>query len=623
MYWFYDVESFPNLFSVTLIDENDTIKQLCISEHKDKDKQVSNCTLKDVESIFLNNDNYLFGFNNMSYDDKVMNFTFNLMNELIQNKIKMSSLEFAIKVYKYSQKLILMKDQYTYTVKEINPFMARSIDLKAVNRINKSLKMCAVNLKHDKIQDLPYGFNDLIQEHQVEKVMLYNINDVVITKKLYLHTKNEIDLRFKMSEKYKINLLNADRPKVADELMANFYSSFSGTYKSKFVKLRTERHTVEFKDVITSKIRFKTPNLQKFYDKLKQIKINPDAKFEETVLVGNTRYLIAKGGIHSINKDEVWKNTVDYLIDCDATSYYPKLMINYKIKPSHLSPKFIDTLAYITDTRIKAKESGDTIVAEAMKIVINSVFGKLNNEHSWWSDPLAFYRVTINGQLLLLMLIEALELEGITVFYANTDGITASVPPNLLEKYNQITSAWSKYTEVNLEFERFKECYIKNVNSYCIIKESGKVKTKNDFDSSIYKDLNKAFDAPIIAHTMVKHLETGNDIMDILISHSDILDFCYSQKVGSSFGVYFGRIEGITYVEDIMQASNRYLVCHTSEGGALFKKDGKKKINLISGENVFVLNDYTNQSINIKYEYYYKKVKSILHPFLNTQQSLF
>ena len=67
------------------------------------------------------------------------------------------------------------------------------------------------------------------------------------------------------------------------------------------------------------------------------------------------------------------------------------------------------------------------ILALVLKIVINSIYGKLGFEKGDLYDRLAVLKVTVNGQLMLLMLCEALELDNIHIISANTDGIMVKV----------------------------------------------------------------------------------------------------------------------------------------------------------------------------------------------------
>ncbi|TLM55604.1 hypothetical protein FEC31_19225 [Acinetobacter baumannii] len=66
---------------------------------------------------------------------------------------------------------------------------------------------------------------------------------------------------------------------------------------------------------------------------------------------------------------------------------------------------------YFKQTRVKCKHTKDedgfvvpgvhnSLAAEALKIVINAIYGKYGYENYWLYDRLAQMRVTINGQLM-------------------------------------------------------------------------------------------------------------------------------------------------------------------------------------------------------------------------------
>ena len=113
-------------------------------------------------------------------------------------------------------------------------------------------------------------------------------------------------------------------------------------------------------------------------------------------------------------------------------------MINLNIYPKHLSREFLDLFQGIVTQRLEAKKAGDKPVADALKIVANSCYGKLNFEHGWMYDSEASYTVTLTGQLFLLMLVEMLEENGFEVCYANTDGISAKVDRKRKDTFNKI-----------------------------------------------------------------------------------------------------------------------------------------------------------------------------------------
>ena len=135
----------------------------------------------------------------------------------------------------------------------------------------------------------------------------------------------------------------------------------------------------------------------------------------------------------------------------------------YKIAPEHLIQSvFVKLITWLKDTRIEAKHAkGDIngipheLVALVLKIVINSIYGKLGSKYGDLYDRLAVLKVTINGQLFILMLCEQLELNNIEVVSANTDGIVVKLYKKHLNDFNRITKEWETYTGLSADSENY------------------------------------------------------------------------------------------------------------------------------------------------------------------------
>jgi len=239
-------------------------------------------------------------------------------------------------------------------------------------------------------------FDRYILPKYVENMLHYNKNDVFLCCEMVRQKPDEVKLRYSISNAFNINVLCSARANVADKLVVHFYSKMSGLSKDKFLKTRTERTRLSFKKIIFPHIKFKTKQLQDLLEEMKSISIyrtNKDS-FNKTIEFYGTTYTLATGGIHSQDVPRILTSNDKYTYcHWDYTSYYPSIMISYGIYPAHLNKKvFIDMLTYLKDTRVKCKHAkkGDAYVidgvpndvaAEALKIVINSIYGKLGKIH--------------------------------------------------------------------------------------------------------------------------------------------------------------------------------------------------------------------------------------------------
>ena len=478
-------------------------------------------------------------------------------------------------------------------------------------------------------------FDRYVLPKYVKPVRYYHKNDVFICAEMVRQKPDEVKLRYAITNAFGINVLSSARANIADKLTVKFYSNMSGLSPKQFIKERTERTKLSFKKIIFPHIKFKTPELQKMLADMKQVVItrtNKDAFSKEIEFYG-TKYTLATGGIHSQDPPRICKSDDKYIYrHHDYTSYYPSIMISYEVAPKHLNKAiFVKMLSYLKDTRVKCKHTKDSekhiidgvpnkIGAEALKIVINSIYGKLGSETFFLYDRFAQMQVTINGQLMTMTLIEELELNGIHVISANTDGIVIKLPYDKFDIYKEITDCWNKTNKMSADYEDYKLIASRDINNYVDIQSDGTVEYKGAFDPKQYlKELKKGYDAPIVAIAVYEYLVNNIPVMTTLRNHKDILDFCKTQNVGRQFEVVYDKCEKgiVTRIR-----SQRHVRFYVSTNGVIIQKENKitgARSKLAGGNTVCILNSLDDLPIeerNIKYSYYYNECYKIIDPIM-------
>ena len=96
--------------------------------------------------------------------------------------------------------------------------------------------------------------------------------------------------------------------------------------------------------------------------------------------------------------------TIMYL-SLSRSAMYPSLLIEYQWGPRHLGKLFCDLFAGLKAERLEAKHTGQKVKNMFLKIVLNSPTGKMQQEVSWMYDPFNVFKIRINGQLILLLLL--------------------------------------------------------------------------------------------------------------------------------------------------------------------------------------------------------------------------
>lgn len=478
-------------------------------------------------------------------------------------------------------------------------------------------------------------FERYVLPKYVEPMLYYNKNDVFLCCEMVRQKPDEVKLRYSITNAFGVNVLSSARANIADKLTVKFYSNMSGLSPKQFTKERTERTKLSFKKIIFPHIKFKTPELQKMLSEMMQVSVtrtNKDAFSKEITFYGTT-YTLACGGIHTKDRPAVLISDDKYLyLHFDYNSYYPSIVVSYNIAPKHLNQKvFVEMVKYFRDTRVKCKHTPDSegyimngvpnkLAAEALKIVINSIYGKFGSETFFLYDRLAQLQVTINGQLMTMTLVEELELNDIHVISANTDGIVIKLPRDKKDIFDDIVKRWNETNRMNADSEEYKAYYCRDINNYFAIWTDNKVDYKGALDPYQYlKDLKKGYDAPVVAKAVYEYLVNNIPVMDTLRNHKDILDFCKTQNVGRQFNVAYDIVEN-GKIKHIL--SQRHVRFYVSTKGVVIVKEHKvtgAKSKLASGNLVCILNSLDDLPIeerNINYGYYYNECYKIIDPIM-------
>ncbi len=379
---------------------------------------------------------------------------------------------------------------------------------------------------------------------------------------------------------------------------------------------------------------FKTEELQKVLAEFENFTFISDNKLAVNFEFKGSHYQCGFGGIHSVDSPAIFIANDEYeYIDFDIASFYPVLAIVNKIEPKHLMGLFTPIYRLMTDTRLKAKgeaknnnlnieeRTKNKKLANILKIVINSSFGMMNDIYSFLYDPKALYSITMNGQLILLALVEAVsEIEGCDVISANTDGFVTKVSKKVKDQYMQTCLDTSKYFDLDGEFTHYSKYVRTSVNSYITIKTDGTTKVKGEFEHNkvaLHDGYSKGFSQPIVAYALMKYYTEDIPVETTVKEHKDIYDFCLSSNIGNQYKLQHIQIINGKINKTFIQKHVRYYI--SKNGGSLLKVNisGGRDSKMSKGFNITVFNDYHNvddfEDYNINYNYYIKECYKLIN----------
>ena len=123
--------------------------------------------------------------------------------------------------------------------------------------------------------------------------------------------------------------------------------------------------------------------------------------------------------LHSKIKNKIRYSRIFIIVG----ALYPTILIEHNLYPAHLGPKFLEVYRKIKEERVAAKRAKEKLKDATLKLSINGLSGNLQSDYSWCCDYNVAYTMRINGQLMMMMLLEILDEEGCKICQSNTDGI--------------------------------------------------------------------------------------------------------------------------------------------------------------------------------------------------------
>lgn len=614
----YDIEIFPNCFSLTI--KNTETKEFQFFELSNRKNN-----LVDLVPLFLDKRYILCGYNNIHYDNPIVNFII----EYKETLKKSTRLDIEYNLFQLSQTIIKGDLEKWKRWKYANNF--ETLDLLTMlfsQKLRVGLKEMQVTMKYSNVQEYDGDFEAPIPEEDIPKMIQYNINDVNSTEELLYRCENDIKLRLNIEEEYGIKALNKDGVNLGMEILKTKYLEKTHKTWNDIKDLRSPCDKIALNEIILPFIKFDNPILKDLLNEMKQQVVSPDRKgYNKHFLMDNLEYSVGVGGIHSVNKPSIFIAKEDEVIsDVDVASLYPSLIIEYGFYPPHLGKEFLEVYKGIKDERIEAKHNGNKLKNLTLKLSINGLSGNLQSEFSWCYSPKTVMRIRINGQLLLLMLAEKLISIGCQIIQANTDGLFVLRKKKDEQKFKDVCKWWENLTRLELEEDRFERFYQFAINDYLGVIEGYKdsknpklLKKKGLFIDSV--TLGKGMQPMIIPKAINANLADNIPVEETIRNCKDINEFITYQKVDKKFAVQ--------YMNKFITHINRYYV--STNGGYLYKceVEGNKIVkfaNMLTASGVTLCNDITaikEFPKNINYKYYIKEANKILAKLKIQEQGLF
>ena len=617
----YDIEIFPNVFHCTCKDTEEN--KLYFFEISDRKNQLTEL----VDFFFYKNigDKMFCGYNNKHYDDVIINY-------LIDFYYKMDALSYdkvCTSLYNLSNTIITAEEG------DISKFKRwkyakyfYSMDLLTMlfsSKLRVGLKEMQVTMHYKNVEEYSGDFSQFLPDSEIDSMIKYNINDVESTTELLSRLKDDVQLRLFIEKEYGIDALSMDSVKFGETLLLKKYCEQTKLCEQYVKTLRSPMDYIPLKDVILPFISYKNPKLQDVLEDMKsQIVYSKERKgYEKKFVLSNVRYSVGVGGIHSLHTPQIFvPSDNEYIGHSDVASMYPSFIIKYKWIPRHLGKEFWQVYSQIYKERIEAKHSGQKLKNLALKLTLNSVTGKMQQETSWMYDPFSVFKIRINGQLILLMLVDRLLELNCKIVQVNTDGVMYIAQKTQREAVQEAVSEVERLTQLTFESDDYEAFYQYAINDYFGVAKGYSqshdpklIEKKGMFITD--PRLGKGLAPAIIPKAVINYFLTKQPTFEYIKSSKDIKDFMMYQRVDKKFKVLHG--------DEPVQRINRFYA--STNDYSLFKVDDTGKVaNMLTKSGVTILNkmnDIPIENRHVNYQYYIGEANKIISEFVCQQLELF
>lgn len=656
-HWVMDYETLKNCFVAVFEHyKNSERKVFVVHDLRNEFENFVDFIIKNKE-----NKEWHISYNGLAFDSQITHYILDNY-KLWQN---LTGCEIAEIIHLYAAKCINKNDNKEF--QDYAPFKMKigQIDLFKMNHWDNpqklsSLKWIQYSMDWDNILEMPIHHETIITtETEINTIIDYCVNDVLSTKEIYNQSQSQIKLRKDLSKKYDVNLFSASEPRISKEIFLYYLSQKLNIPKKDIKKMRSYRTTIKLSDLILNYIQFESKEFKSLLDKFKTIEVNADnlkGSFKYSMKYKNVTTHFGLGGVHAANKPGVYKSDKDYvIITSDVISFYPNLAIKNSWAPGHFPTKeFCDQYEWFFNERVKIPKKD--IMNYVFKIVLNSTFGLSNEKDSFFYDPEFTMKVTVNGQLNLMMLYEMI-MENIPEAQAlmqNTDGIETKIPRIYYEKYMEICHKWEQITNLKLEHNEYQTLILSDVNNYIALNNYKEVdlyewgKLKKEFPHYLFKvEDSKYMYAPCKLtgrfdfHNLALHKNKSTLIVrkaiyyyfihnilpnDYLESNKNILDYCIGKKSKGQWKQVARFVKDNSYFEKEIQKINRYYISKSDHLESckitkINKEDGRE-IQLEAGQWMQVL--FNKIEIKPKWDlykinqnYYFQLIESEIENIIN------
>lgn len=398
---------------------------------------------------------------------------------------------------------------------------------------------------------VPFDINRKLTKAEIEETIKYCRHDVEQTIKIFLEKIDEFNAMHGIVQAFpnmvSLSNIGDSEARITAKVLGCVKQDFKDEFDYFFLpclRLNKYKYIQDwFEEKKKEALAMDLQNCDK-YDK----KLWYKSQNLETVVAG-IPHSFGFGGLHGAADTPIHKT--GQILHVDVNNYYPSMLIAWGLV-TRAATNDNYHLVYNTRKSMKAKQiaaakSGKKAEAKnwkkaqlPYKKMLNALSGGMKDETNPAYDPRNNNCMCINGQLMLLDLIEHLEaVPGFELIQSNTDGLIIWIPDTdeAFEMVDDICWEWEQRCSTDqcsilLELDNISEIYQKDVNNYLWVGADGSVERIGAYVKELSATDN---DLPILNKALVEYMVHKTPVEQTINQCDDLIMFQKIVKLSEKY----------------------------------------------------------------------------------------
>ncbi len=398
---------------------------------------------------------------------------------------------------------------------------------------------------------VPFDINRKLTKAEIEETIKYCRHDVEQTIKIFLEKIDEFNAMHGIVQAFpnmvSLSNIGDSEARITAKVLGCVKQDFKDEFDYFFLpclRLNKYKYVQDwFEEKKKEALAMDLQNCDK-YDK----KLWYKSQNLETIVAG-IPHSFGFGGLHGAADTPIHKT--GQILHVDVNNYYPSMLIAWGLV-TRAATNDNYHLVYNTRKSMKAKQiaaakSGNKAEAKnwkkaqlPYKKMLNALSGGMKDETNPAYDPRNNNCMCINGQLMLLDLIEHLEaVPGFELIQSNTDGLIIWIPDTdeAFEMVDDICWEWEQRCSTDqcsilLELDNISEIYQKDVNNYLWVGADGSVERIGAYVKELSATDN---DLPILNKALVEYMVHKTPVEQTINQCDDLIMFQKIVKLSEKY----------------------------------------------------------------------------------------